>query len=149
MEVLGTERPREARLKIRAAPDAKDSVDSFVSAFVAAHALGEDERARLLIMFEELLTNLIKYGYGPETPPGSAELGLALAGDRLTLEFSDDGKPFDPFLQPAPDLERAPEDRPVGGLGIHILRALSEEAHYSRTNGRNVVQLIRRVAPRP
>jgi serine/threonine-protein kinase RsbW/sigma-B regulation protein RsbU (phosphoserine phosphatase) len=119
-------------------------VRGFVADFVTDHALHRDEQARILIMLEELITNVAKYGY-PNRSAGVAEVALQLDPPHLTIEFIDDGDPFDPLAAPPPDLEAPLEERDLGGLGVHILRALAEEIRYTRLEQRNVLLLRRRV----
>jgi anti-sigma regulatory factor (Ser/Thr protein kinase) len=136
----------QARLTVRADADAMRELEGFVAAFATERGIDDGDAARIGILLEELLTNLVKYGYPDGATPGLADIGLDLDGNRLTIEFADDGRAFNPLAQPAPDLDLPLEDRQEGGLGIHILRALTEEAHYTRRHDRNVVRLIRRVA---
>lgn len=136
----------QARLTVRADAAAMRQVEDFVAAYAAEHGLDGDEQAWIFILLEELLTNLQKYGFPNRSDAGVAEVALELEGTRLTIEFVDDGQAFDPFAQPLPELNQPIEARPVGRLGIHILRALTEEVHYSRTNNRNVIRLVRRVS---
>ena len=44
----------------------------------------------------------------------------------MTIEFADDGQPFDPFAKTAPDLNQSAESRPLGGLGLHMVRELAD-----------------------
>ena len=132
-----------AHLVVRAYPDALRQVDSFVLTFVKEHGVAADEGTRILILLEELLTNLIKYGYPDRSEPGSAEINLGLSANRLTIEFIDDGCAFDPFAAPIPKLDEPPETRPIGGLGLLILRSLSDETHYERRKQSNVIRLSR------
>jgi len=122
-------------------------VDAFVTAFVREHAMAPDEASRILILLEELITNLVKYGYPDRPECGRAEIVLALDGRRLEIEFSDDGREFDPLATPPPDLEAPLDSRIPGGLGLHILRSLTDDARYERRNGNNVVRLSRTIAP--
>jgi len=121
-------------------------VDGFVAAFVREQGIAADEAARILILLEELITNLMKYGYPDRAEPGQAEIALALNGSRLEIEFIDHGCEFDPFAGPSPNLGGALEERPIGGLGLHLLRSLTDEAHYERRNDTNVIRLSRVVA---
>ena len=121
-------------------------VDGFVAAFVREHGIAADDAARILILLEELLTNLVKYGYPDRADPGRAEIVLALNGGVLEIEFIDDGCAFDPLAVPLPNLDEAREERPVGGLGLHLLRSLSDVVHYERRNNKNVIRLSRSVA---
>ena len=119
-------------------------VRSFVEDFVVRHAVALDEQHRIMIVLEELITNLAKYGYR-DRPAGVAEVRLQLEESRLTLEVVDDGDPFDPLNEPPPDFDAPLEARELGGLGIHIMRALADEVSYRRAGERNVLQLMRRV----
>lgn len=118
---------------------------AFVDGFAAEQKLPDGERAHLHLLVEELLTNLVKYGYDLEGA-GRAELTLRRDGDRVVLTVVDDGRAFDPLGAPAPDLDRKVEDRPVGGLGLHLIRSLAEQASYARVAGRNHLTLTRRIA---
>jgi serine/threonine-protein kinase RsbW len=135
----------EARLTIHVDAGAMQQVRGFVRDFVAQHAIAAEEQSRILIVLEELITNLAKYGY-PSRLDGIAEVALQLDGTRLTIEVVDDGNPFDPFQEPPPNLDSPIEERALGGLGIHLVRALADEARYCRVSERNVLQLTRRVA---
>ncbi len=136
-----------AHLRVPVGTGAVKRVDEFVAAFATRHGIGDDDRARALIVVEELLTNLFKYGYQECTEPGTAEVALALDEGRLTIELIDDGCAFDPFAAPEPDFNRPLEARPLGGLGLRIVRLLTEGAHYSRVNDRNVTRLRLRLPP--
>jgi len=136
----------KSRLIVQADSAAMRQVDSFVAAFVKEQAVAADEAACILIVLEELITNLMKYGYPDRSNPGQAEIVLSLNGGRLEIEFIDDGCEFDPFAGPLPTLDRSLEERPIGGLGLHLLRALTDEAHYERRNETNVIRISRIVA---
>jgi serine/threonine-protein kinase RsbW len=136
----------QSRLIIRSDSSALAEVHGFVAAFVKEHGIGADEASRIFILLEELITNLMKYGYPDRAESGRAEIVLALKGGRLEIEFIDDGCEFDPFAGPAPNLDGALEERPIGGLGIHILRSLTDEARYERRNDTNVIRLSRLIA---
>src|SRR5271163_4374141 len=136
----------QSRLTIRSDTSAMPEVEAFVAAFVRERGIASDEASRILILLEELITNLTKYGYRDRPECGRAEIVLALDGSRLEIEFIDDGCAFDPFAAPPPNLEEPLETRTPGGLGLHILRSLTDEARYERRDGNNVTRLSRRVA---
>ena len=98
------------------------------------------------LALEEVVTNIIRYAHAD---PGAHEIrfGARLTADHVVLEFTDDGREFDPLAAKPPDLRPPPEERPIGGLGIHLVRKLAEEIEYERTGGKN--RLTIRIAVRP
>jgi serine/threonine-protein kinase RsbW len=137
---------KEARLAVRADADAMGLIRAFVERFGGDCRIDRDDIVRVLIAVEELVTNIVKYGYGPAAEPGRAGLTLSLDGDRLTLEIVDDSHEFDPFAAPDPDLDAPIEERRVGGLGLYLVKTLMDRALYRRDGARNVVEISRRVA---
>jgi anti-sigma regulatory factor (Ser/Thr protein kinase) len=136
-----------ARLSVRVKEVAVRDLEIFVGGFAAEHGLASEDEARTLIVLEELLTNVSRYGFPPQNEgEGVAVVTLELAGNRLTIDLADNGRAFDPLAAAAPDLEQAVENRPVGGLGLFIVRELADEACYDRRDGHNVIRLSRRVS---
>jgi sigma-B regulation protein RsbU (phosphoserine phosphatase) len=87
----------QSRLIIRSDSSAMPEVDAFVAVFVREHEIAADEASRILILLEELITNLKKYGYPDRPEYGRAEIMLEINGGRLEIEFIDDGCAFDPL----------------------------------------------------
>jgi len=123
------------------------AVRAIVDEFASAAQLPADERARLHVVLDELVTNLAKYGY-PAGATGFAEIELSREGDSLVLEFSDGGAPFDPFQAQPPLLEGGAGERDVGGLGLHLIRSLADSLSYDGSGGRNRLRFVRHLAGR-
>ena len=121
-------------------------LEAFAEAFTRNCGLADDERVRLLVILEELFTNVVQHGYGVQFAAGGVAVTLDWKHGLLTIDFVDDGPPFDPLAHFAPDLDAPPEQRPIGGLGIPIVRALVNEARYWREGHRNHLHLVRRLA---
>lgn len=92
------------------------------------------------LALEELVTNILKYGYddGAEHRIG---LRLSYDGAELALFIRDDGHPFDPTHTPEPDTTLPVEERPVGGLGLSLVRKNFDSFTYCRDDGWNCVEL--------
>jgi len=135
----------QARLSLQADARAMMTIRAFLATFACEHGIGGDDSARVAIAVEELVTNLIKYGYAADAPLGSLAVALRLEGDRLHVEIIDDGHEFDPFAPPPPDLGVPLETMPVGKLGLHLVKSLMEETRYRRDGSRNVTEIARRV----
>ena len=97
------------------------------------------------LAIEELVTNCIKYGYD-DSAEHIIEIELKLLAGELVLAVTDDGHPFNPIESPEPDTNLPAEDRPIGGLGIHLLRKMSDHMDYVRTDGRNRLTLRKSLA---
>ncbi|HWS77600.1 MAG TPA: ATP-binding protein, partial [Thermomonas sp.] len=92
------------------------------------------------VIVEELVCNLMDHG----APAGvdALVLGFAIDDRRMLLEVRDNGAAYDPLAHPPPDLDGELEQRPIGGLGIHLVRELSQEAGYRREDGWNVLRIV-------
>jgi anti-sigma regulatory factor (Ser/Thr protein kinase) len=97
------------------------------------------------LAIEELVTNCIKYGYD-DSDGHTVGIILSLDGRTLTMEVIDDGRAFNPLDVPPPDMSLAMEGRPIGGLGIHLLRQLADQMTYERRGGENRLVLTKRMS---
>jgi serine/threonine-protein kinase RsbW len=122
-------------------------LEAFAEKFASDCGLADDERARLLVILEELFTNVVAHGCGVGSAASSVAVALGWRHGALTIDFVDDGPPFDPLAHSAPDLDAPAEQRPIGGLGITIVRAFVDRARYCRKGDRNHLHLVRRLAP--
>ena len=97
------------------------------------------------LAIEELVTNCIKYGYD-DSAEHIIEIELKLSGGELVLTVTDDGHPFNPLELPERNTNLPMEDLPIGGLGIHLLRKMSERMDYARIDGKNRLTLRKSLA---
>ncbi len=109
--------------------------------------MGEKERwppdlvFKVNLILEELCLNIINYGH----TGGLHEIDITLTSteDALTIDVVDDGMPFDPISDaPTPDVNAPMEDRGIGGLGVHLVQAMTDEMHYRRVRDTNQVTLV-------
>lgn len=97
------------------------------------------------LILEELATNVIRYGYDDGAEHEFlVQITAALGGMEIWLE--DDGKAFNPLDLPKPDLDQPLEDRPIGGLGIYLVRKMTDRMEYRRENGKNILVLRKHVS---
>ena len=95
------------------------------------------------LILEELWLNVVNHGH--EDGFHEVEIELTSEAESLTIEITDDGKPFNPLNEaPAPDVTASLEDRSMGGLGLHLVRTLMDELRYRREGGRNHLTLVKR-----
>ena len=112
----------------------------------AVEELGERDNWPLDLVFkvnlvlEELGVNVVNYS------GDASEIAISLASDEhaVSVEIVDDGPPFNPLADAVePDLDAPLEDRPIGGLGIHLVREMMDELHYSREEGKNRLAMVK------
>jgi anti-sigma regulatory factor (Ser/Thr protein kinase) len=115
-----------------------------VREFGATHDLTPETVHDFCVAFDEVLSNIVKYGYKDDARH-EISVRLALVGSNVVAEITDDGEPFDPFTAPAPRLQGGPNERPIGGLGIYFVRKLMDEVSYVRHDGRNVLAMTKRI----
>lgn len=114
----------------------------------AIDALGDEQEwpvdwiFNLNLSLDELITNIVHNGYQDEE---RHEIGLSVRGlaeGDIEIVVEDDGVPFDPFSEaPEPDLESGVEERPIGGLGVFLVKQLMHEVEYERRGDRNRITL--------
>jgi len=119
---------------------------AFVERFAAAEGLPADVVFQLNLVLEELVTNSVSHG---RAGAGGATIRLRLerTGDVVEADLVDDGVAFDPNTVAPPDLDVPLAERPVGGLGVFLVRHFVDELDYRREGGRNHLRLRKRVAP--
>jgi anti-sigma regulatory factor (Ser/Thr protein kinase) len=118
-----------------------------IEAFCQSHDIPFRDVNRFNLALEEVLTNAISYGF-PAGGRHEIDISIRYGDGALQATVSDDGVPFDPRAHAAPDLGAPIEQRPVGGLGIHLLRELTEAIDYRRDDRRNVLTFRLRIGGR-
>jgi sigma-B regulation protein RsbU (phosphoserine phosphatase) len=120
------------------------SVNDFVKSFGDELKLEEKDTQNLKLAIEEAVVNVINYAY-PKGTYGSIELDASLEGNELKFILSDSGKEFDPTLRPEADINAGVEDRPIGGLGVHLVRQIMDSVSYERKEGMNILTMTKNI----
>jgi anti-sigma regulatory factor (Ser/Thr protein kinase) len=116
---------------------------SALGEFAAANALPRDTANDLALALEEVVTNVIVHGYERRDAHTVRVRLLARPGE-VNAEVEDDAPAYDPLARPTPELHRPVEDRPIGGLGIHLVRSLMDTVSYCRDGKCNRLTLTKR-----
>lgn len=98
------------------------------------------------LALEEHLTNIMRYAF-EDSLPHPILIRLTVEAGYLRVEVEDAGKPFNPLASPEPDTSVPLELKPIGGLGIHLIRRFMDEVTYRREAEKNVLCLRKRVRP--
>ena len=130
-------------LKIEASPDALDRINDELESLSRQEEWPSDLFFTTNLVVEELGLNVINHAYRGQS--GEFEIIITSEEQAITVEIIDNGPPFN-MLQdaPLPDVEAEIEERPVGGLGIHLVKTMMDELHYKRDQERNHLILVKR-----
>jgi sigma-B regulation protein RsbU (phosphoserine phosphatase) len=114
------------------------------ASFASRHMIPESDAQRVGVVLDELLSNVISYAYVDELEH-TIEIKFELLVEDLLVTIEDDGIPFNPFSLEPPDTSLPLEDRPIGGVGIHLVRNTMDTFHYRRQGRRNIITLKKRL----
>ena len=114
-----------------------ERLSRLVETFGEVEGLPPDSIFNVNLGLDEVITNIIRYAHddGRQHP---IVVRLAHEPGVLTAEVEDDGRAFNPLEAPIPDLNASIDERPIGGLGIHLVRSMMNSVEYRREDGRNV-----------
>lgn len=121
-----------------------ERLSQMVNEFGEAHRLSPKVLYALNLSLDEILTNVIYYGYD-DTNEHHIIIRISLKDEELTAEVEDDGKPFNPLEAAKPDLEKPLEERQVGGLGIHLVMNLMDTVEYKRQGNKNLLVMKKKI----
>lgn len=109
---------------------------TLVESFFRDHGIDSGFSVNVNLALDEVLTNIISHGYN-DASAHTIHVTLVLEKEVVKTTIEDDACAFDPRTAPPPDIESPLEARPIGGLGVHLVRQLMDRIEYVRSNGRN------------
>ena len=108
-----------------------------IETFGSSHGLSAEVIFKLNLALDEVVTNIIAYAFDDETDR-QIDITVTLDDEIISIRVEDDGLAFNPLDAPVPDLKLGIDDRPIGGLGVHIVRSVMDALEYHRESGRNI-----------
>lgn len=113
-----------------------------VEAFSAAHNLPQKVVFHLTLVLDELVTNIINYGYA-DFDEHPIDVSLSIEGNIFTIRIEDNAEPFNILEAPEPELDTPLDDRlkPIGGMGVHLVKSMVHLINYERKDGKNILTL--------
>ena len=103
---------------------------AFLDQQAGTYELGELQSMQIKLALEEAVTNDIR-------------IDMSYENKRLTIVITDTGISFNPLERQEPDLTLSLEERPIGGLGIYLVKQLMTEVSYSRSAGKNILTMAK------
>lgn len=136
-------------LEIRSHISELERIFAFIDPYCGRAGIPDSIKYKLFLVAEELTMNAISHGYAGRSD-GRIAITLTRRDPNVELHFEDEAPAFDVLHDACdPDLDANVVDRRVGGLGIHLLKALSRSATYRYERGRNIVRVTFGDEPTP
>ena len=139
-EQTGTE------LTLEASIENNERFTDFINAELEAMECPPKTRMQIDTAVDEVLANVAAYAYGDGTGPVSVQISGEEDPKTVLLRFTDSGKPFNPLEKEIPDtISMSADDRPIGGLGIYLVRKLMDDVIYEYRDGKNILVLKKQI----
>ena len=122
-----------------------EKLEGFTADFALKAGLSDKDLFALQIIVEELVTNVIDYG-GVPAGEHAVRVDLSAEGGELLIRLTDRGTEYNPLLREDPDTTLPAEQRPIGGLGVHFCKKLTDAQEYERREGCNVLTLRKKLS---
>ena len=119
-------------------------LNTFIDEVCESNGFDMPTTMQINLAMEEAVVNVMNYAY-PAGTKGDITIEAKSNGKELILVISDTGKPFDPTARTEVDTTLSAEDRSIGGLGIHLIRQIMDNINYERTDGHNILTLIKKL----
>jgi serine/threonine-protein kinase RsbW len=116
-----------------------------VSAWCQGNNISSAVEFHVNLALDEIVSNVIRYGW-KDHGEHQFNVRLSLSNDEVTVEVEDDAPPFNPLEAPVPDLDQPLDERPVGGLGIHLVRQITDRLEYQQFDGKNLLVMKKKVS---
>lgn len=119
---------------------------SFVNEQLDIIKCPDDIKSQLDIAVEEIFVNIAKYAYDADGG-GKADISFSFNDDEktVTIVFEDNGMPYNPLEKPDPDITLSADEREIGGLGIFMVKNLTDSMDYSYENKTNILKITKRI----
>ncbi|WFE82709.1 ATP-binding protein [Parabacteroides chongii] len=114
----------------------------FLDLQASTYGLEEQLSMQIKLALEEVVTNVILYAY-PDKKDQDIRIDMNYRNELLTIVITDNGTAFNPLEMKEPDISLPPEERPIGGLGIYLVKQLMTEVIYTRSSGKNILTMTK------
>ncbi len=131
-------------LTVDAKPESLTEIKSFVCAELEEMDCPEGTRKQILIAVDEIFANITQYAYDGEEGTAVVRIEEKSEPRAVVLTFLDGGVPFDPLTMKTPDTSLKARERKIGGLGIFMVRKLTDEIGYEYADGKNTLKVKKR-----
>lgn len=130
-------------LTVPATPESLPTVLNFITQTLDTTTCPPATQFAIEVAAEEIFVNIAHYAYAASPPPGQATITCQTTPNppTITIRFTDTGTPYNPLKKPDPDLTQNSTDRPIGGLGIYMVKTTMDSVEYEYHNHQNILTI--------
>jgi sigma-B regulation protein RsbU (phosphoserine phosphatase) len=119
-------------------------LNEFTRSATQALQLNHEMAHQIKLAVEEAVVNIMEYAY-PANTEGTVEIKAEADASQLRFILIDSGAEFDPTEASKADTTLSLDERPIGGLGIFLVRNMLDSINYERKEGKNILTLIKNI----
>lgn len=132
-------------MTVNATVENLESVTAFVDGCLEELACPLRAQMQIDIAVDEVFSNIAYYAYPTDAGTVTVQVEAAAEPAAVILTFIDGGTPYDPLSHEDPDMTLPAEDRPIGGLGIYMVRKIMDRVSYTCESGKNILKIEKRI----
>lgn len=132
-------------ITVQAAVENISRVIDFVDAELEKLDCSMKVQTQINVAIDELFGNIANYAYRPDTGPATVRVEVDDEPLAVIITFIDGGKPFDPLSAKEPDTTLGVDERPIGGLGVFLVKKTMDDIAYEYKEGQNILKIKKHV----
>lgn len=122
-----------------------DKVMAFVDGYLEEKGCPVKVQRQIDVAVEELFVNIASYAYNPKVGKVTIRLEEHRNPHAVSITFTDSGVPYNPLARKDPDVTLSAEERPIGGLGIYMVKKCMDGIRYDYKNGQNILKIKKEI----
>jgi anti-sigma regulatory factor (Ser/Thr protein kinase) len=131
----------ERVITLPAVLDSLDRLLEWMEIILEDYSCSEKTGQQITMVSEEIFINITNYAYSRKN--GEVTVRIGRTGKTVALQFEDGGIPFNPLEWPNPKTKGGIETRNIGGLGIYLIKTMTDHAAYQRLDGKNLLTIFK------
>ena len=135
---------KKDKLKIAAKVENLPEVLGFIEEKLEEKNFSMPVITQIDIAVEEMFVNIANYGYNGEVGQAEIIVNFKEQGECVEITLKDKGIPYNPLEKADPDITLSAEERPIGGLGIYMVKKSMDKVSYKNEDGYNIFTMEKR-----
>ena len=141
----GAEEESVKELTLEATLDNIPEVTAFVDNLLEKAECPMKAQMQIDVAIDELFSNIARYAYKGRTGKATVRLEIEKQPRAVAITFIDHGVPYNPLKQKDPDITLDADERPIGGLGIFVVKKTMDDVQYEHKDGTNILRIKKRI----